>query len=180
MALAQRKHYTLSDIYALPDGQRAELIDGEFYAMAPPSRLHQQIAGEIYRQIANHIAEHKGHCKPFIAPFAVFLSEDDKNYVEPDISVVCDESKLDDKGCNGAPDWVIEVVSPASRRMDYMIKLFKYRTAGVREYWIVEPSEHTVIIYRFDGNDLDKYSFSEGIKSGLIDGLSIDLSMFAE
>ena len=76
-----------------------------------------------------------------IAPFAVFLNADDKNYVEPDISVICDKSKLTDKGCNGAPDWIIEIVSSGSRRMDYYTKLFKYRTAGVREYWIVDPDK---------------------------------------
>lgn len=71
-----------------------------------------------------------------IAPFAVFLNENNKNYVEPDINVICDKNKLSDRGCEGAPDWVIEIVSPGSRRMDYAIKLFKYRSAGVQEYWI--------------------------------------------
>ena len=73
------------------------------------------------------------------APFAVFLNQDDKTYVEPDVTVVCDADRLDDKGCNGAPDWIVEIVSPGSYRMDYLIKLFKYRTAGVKEYWIVNP-----------------------------------------
>ena len=173
---AAKKIYTVKDIYSLPDGQRAELINGDLYMMAPPSRLHQQIAGEIYRQTANHIAENKGRCKAYIAPFAVFLDADDKTYTEPDISVVCDESKLDDRGCNGAPDWIVEVVSPSSRKMDYMVKLFKYQAAGVREYWIVEPVERTVTVYSFEGNDLHRYSFNEPVKSGIIQSLMIDLS----
>lgn len=86
--------------------------------------------------------------KPYIAPFAVFLNEDDKTYVEPDISVICSPDKLNDKGCVGAPDWVIEIVSLGSRRMDYYAKLFKYRTAEVREYWIVEPLYPTLFSYQ--------------------------------
>ena len=119
MAILKEKNYTLDDIYKLPEGKRAELIDGYIYDMAPPSRRHQRISFEISRKIADYIDEHHGTCEVNLAPFAVFLDENDKTYVEPDISVVCDESKLDDKGCNGAPDWIIEIVSPGSRRMDY-------------------------------------------------------------
>lgn len=108
---------------------------------APPNRGHQRIVGELYTIINNYIKKKNGRCEVDIAPFAVFLNEDDNNYVEPDISVICDEDKLNDRGCSGAPDWIIEVVSPSSRRMDYIIKLFKYRTAGVREYWIVDPEK---------------------------------------
>ena len=118
MPLPKEQSYTIDDIYALPDGDRAELIDGKIYMMAPPSRMHQEIAGELFAVIRNHIKEKGGDCKPFIAPFAVFLNADDKNYVEPDISVICDAGKLTDKGCVGAPDWIIEIVSPSSRRMD--------------------------------------------------------------
>lgn len=137
--LQPHQEYTIDDIYMLPDGQRAELIDGQLYMMAPPTRRHQQILLSISRKIADHIDRHHGSCEVDIAPFAVFLNEDDKNYVEPDISVICSPDKLTDKGCIGAPDWIIEIVSPGSRRMDYYTKLFKYRTAGVREYWIVNP-----------------------------------------
>lgn len=89
----------------------------------------------------------------FPAPFAVFLNADDANYVEPDISIICDKSKLDDRGYNGAPDWIIEVISPSTARMDYSVKLFKYRTAGVREYWIVNPLKKIVQTYFFDGEE---------------------------
>ena len=146
MALAEQKIYTVEDIYNLPDGQRAELIDGNLYNMAPPTRQHQQIILYLARKISDYIDEKKGSCEVDLAPFAVFLNGDDRNYVEPDISVICDKNKLTDKGCNGAPDWIIEVVSPGSQRMDCMMKLFKYRTAGVKEYWIVDPLKKLVTV----------------------------------
>ena len=119
MPLPQREDYTIEDIYALPEGTRAELIDGQIYYMAPPTRKHQDIVGALYRKIADYIDSKGGSCKTYVSPFAVFLSENDKNYVEPDISVICDPNKLNDKGCTGAPDWIIEIVSPGSRRMDH-------------------------------------------------------------
>ena len=146
MALAQEKIYTTADIYALPDGERAELIDGQIYFMAPPSRKHQDIAGELFGTIREFIKSNGSSCRPYIAPFAVFLNENDKNYVEPDISVICDPNELHDNGCIGAPDWIIEIVSPSSRPMDYYKKLFKYRTAGVREYWIVDYERSLVTV----------------------------------
>ena len=99
-----------------------------------------------------------------------FLNSDDKTYIEPDISVICDKSKLDEKGCHGAPDWVIEIVSPGSKRMDYFIKLFKYRTAGVKEYWIVDPDRKLVIVYEFDKDDANTYSFFDEVPVGIYDG----------
>ena len=111
--------YTIDDIYALPEGERAELIDGKIYYMAPPSRTHQRISGRLYQTIANYIDSKNGQCEVLAAPFAVFLNNDDINYLEPDISVICDLSKLDDKGCHGAPDWVIEIVSPSSKPIDF-------------------------------------------------------------
>ncbi len=135
----QQKIYTVDDIYALPDGERAELIDGQIYYMAPPNTKHQRISGRLYQAIANYIDSKNGECEIFAAPFAVFLNKNsNNNYVEPDISVICDKDKITEKGCYGAPDWIIEIVSPGSRRMDYYIKLFQYRTAGVKEYWIVD------------------------------------------
>lgn len=133
MALHQERTYTIDDIYALPDGQRAELIDGRMYMMAPPTTIHQRVSYAVARKISDHIDKKWGNCEVFLAPFAVLLNEDRQNYVEPDISVICDKNKLDEKGCNGAPDWIIEVTSPANPQNDYGIKLFKYRTAGVRD-----------------------------------------------
>lgn len=146
----QERTYTINDIYTLPDGQRAELIDGHIYMMAPPDRAHQKISHFLEWTIENYIQKQNGSCDVYTAPFAVFLNKDDHNYVEPDISVICDKSKLDEKGCVGAPDWIIEIISPSTQSIDYGIKLFKYRSAGVREYWIVNPLKHTVTVYDFE------------------------------
>ncbi len=170
MALAQKKQYTIDDIYALPDGVRAELIDGEMHMMAPPGLTHQNISAFLHNTIYSYIHSKHGECVALAAPFAVFLNSDDKTYIEPDISVICDKSKLDEKGCHGAPDWVIEIVSPGSKRMDYFIKLFKYRTAGVKEYWIVDPDRKLVIVYEFDKDDANTYSFFDEVPVGIYDG----------
>ena len=151
----EEKFYTIEDIYALSDGVRAELIDGQIYYMAPPNTNHQRLVHFFDREIGNYIQNHKGKCEVFPAPFAVFISKDDNNYVEPDISVICDKNKITDKGCCGAPDWIIEVVSPGNKPMDYFTKLFKYRTAGVREYWIVDPMKQMIIVYRFERETMD-------------------------
>ncbi len=175
MALLKERVYTIEDIYALPEGERAELIDGRIYYMAPPSRKHQEISGILARKIGNYIEAHQGKCKVYAAPFAVFLNEDDKNYVEPDISVICDLNKLDDRGCNGAPDWVIEIVSPGSKRMDYLTKLFKYRSCGVKEYWIVDPAKSRIIVYNFTGEEsVEEYTMQDVVKAGIYGDLEID------
>lgn len=176
MPLLQREDYTVEDIYALPEGTRAELIDGQIYYMAPLGRRHQNLLFSISRVIADYIDQKGGSCEVDIAPFAVFLNENDKNYVEPDISVICDTSKLNDRGCNGAPDWIIEIVSPASRKMDYFTKLFKYRTAGVREYWIVDPLKNLILIYNFDTSDSEQYTFADTVKAGIYEDLYLDFS----
>ena len=153
MALAQERIHTIDDIYALPDGQRAELIDGRMYMMAPPNRIHQKLVNRLSQTITNYIDSRHGNCEVYPAPFAVFLHADDKTYVEPDISIICDSSKLDENGCNGAPDWVIEITSPSNPQNDYGIKLFKYRTAGVREYWIVNPQMKSVMVYDLENEE---------------------------
>lgn len=165
--------YTIDDIYALPDGKRAELIDGKIYYMSPPGWNHQRISRKLHQTIANYIDYNNGVCEALAAPFAVFLNEDDINYVEPDISVICDLSKLDEKGCHGAPDWIIEIVSPSSKPRDYMTKLFKYRTAGVREYWIVDPEKQRVMVYGFENDTVEQYDFGEDVPVGIYDGFSI-------
>ena len=165
--------YTIEDIYALPDGKRAELIDGKIYYMAPPSTRHQRIISDIHYRIKDYIIKNNGECEVLPAPFAVFLNKDDKNYVEPDISVICDKDKLTDKGCHGAPDWIIEIISPGNKEMDYFKKLFKYQAAGVREYWIVDPIKEIVMVYRFEKETMEEYSFGEDVPVGIYDGFSI-------
>ncbi len=177
MDLAQDKTYTIEDIYALPDGQRAELIDGRMYMMAPPRRIHQELVGQFTKAIGQYIDAHGGLCKVYPAPFAVFLNADERNYVEPDISVVCDRDKLDEYGCNGAPDWIIEIASPSDSHRDYGIKLFKYRTAGVREYWIVNPMTRTVTVYDFeDESGTDQYTFDDEISVRIYEDLTLRIS----
>ena len=150
MPLLKDDHYTIEDIYALPEGKRAELIDGQIYDMAPPSPLHQELVQQLSRTIGNYIEKKGGSCKVYPAPFAVFLNEDDTTYVEPDISVVCDKSKISHRGCEGAPDFVIEIVSPSSRKMDYALKNTLYTNSDVREYWIVDPAIKRTTVYRYD------------------------------
>lgn len=176
-ALAQQRLCTIHDIYALPDGERAELIDGQIYYMTPPNRKHQTIARELFTSIDSYIKSNNGSCEPFFAPFAVFLNEDDINYVEPDICVICDNNKLTDKGCSGAPDWILEIVSPSNRPMDYYTKLFKYRSAGVREYWIVDHERNLVIVYDFQNKSATNYTFSDDIPVSIYPGFCINLSI---
>ena len=171
------EEYTTEDIYALPDGQRAELIDGVIYNMAPPTFRHQYLITKLVAKIDRYIDTKKGNCIVIPSPFAVFLNNDNKTYVEPDISVICDNKKIDGYGCNGAPDWVIEIVSPSTKNMDYGIKLFKYRNSGVREYWIVDPIRNIITVYNFDGETtVENYTFADKVKAGIYEDLEIDFS----
>lgn len=177
MPLPKEQLCTVEDIYKLPDDQRAELIDGIIYDMAPPSRIHQKLVSELTQSIGTYIKSHGGSCDVYPAPFAVFLNKDDKTYVEPDISVICDKHKLSDRGCEGSPDWIIEIVSPSSQHMDYLTKLFKYRTSGVREYWIVNPIKSTVQVYFFgEKEDSAQYGFDDTIAVGIYENLNICIS----
>lgn len=175
-ALREERTYTIEDIYALPEGERAELVDGEIYYMAPPGTTHQRFVSKLHLKIAGYIEGNGGECEVFPAPFAVFLNKEGKNYLEPDISVICDKHKIDEKGCNGAPDWVIEIVSKGSRRMDYYIKLFQYEKAGVREYWIVDPEKKAVTVYNFEKETMEQYAFYSAVPAGIYDGFSITLA----
>ena len=177
MPLVKEHTYTIEDIFNLPDGRHAELIDGQIYDMAPPSRMHQEISFALSRKIADHIDSKNGSCKVYPAPFAVFLNADDKTYVEPDISIICDKNKLSDRGCEGAPDFIIEVVSPSSQRMDYLIKLMKYRSSGVREYWIVNPATGTVTTFYFEKEEnSSQYSFDQSVTSTIYNDLEITIA----
>ena len=170
--------YTIDDIYRLPEGKRGELIGGKLYMMAPPSTRHQLILNQINLSIYNYIREKHGTCTVIPAPFAVFL-KDEQNlecYVEPDISVVCDAGKLNEKGCNGAPDWIIEVVSPSSKSMDYGRKQALYLACGVKEYWIVDPLREIVVIYRASEDwSPSFYHFGEKLRCSLYEDFEITI-----
>ena len=172
-----KQYHTSKDYWNLPEGQRAELIDGTLYDMAPPSYRHQFLIAKLSFVIQEYIFSHAGNCQLLMAPFAVNLDADDKNWVEPDISVICDRNKLHDHGCFGAPDWIIEIVSPGTQSRDYGIKLFKYRMSGVREYWIVNPERKMVNVYDFENDEATAvYSFDDTIPVTIYPDLSIKLS----
>lgn len=179
--LPEEHTYTIDDIYNLPKGRRAELIGGQIYNIAPPGTAHQRTLSFLHLEIGTYIRNSNGICEVIPAPFAVFLhneaESDLSNYLEPDISVICDPEKIDDKGCHGAPDWIIEIVSPGSKRLDYYTKLALYRANGVREYWIVDPLKKTIVIYdmEHDGGPV-LHSLSDTVKVNICDGLEIDFS----
>ena len=191
MALpAKKEHYTFADILAWEGNERVEIINGEIFLMASPFRVHQEISGELFRQLANFLEGKK--CRVYAAPFAVRLFEKDGDnpedvdtMVEPDITVVCDKDKLDKHGCKGAPDMVIEILSPSTRRHDRLVKLGLYQQAGVREYWIVDPENKSVQVFLQDGSSFLKihedYGREDVAKVNVLSGCFVELSkVFSE
>lgn len=191
MALpAEKARYTFADCLTWEEDERIEIIDGEAVMMAPPSRVHQEISGEIFRQLANYLEGKK--CRVYAAPFAVRLFERDgeapedvDTMVEPDISVVCDRDKLDKHGCKGAPDMIIEILSPSTRRHDRLVKLGLYQRAGVREYWIVNPDEQTIQVFTLDDSGslrlAEEYERDSVAKVNVLEGCFIELGkVFSE
>ncbi len=157
MGLPRRdiEYHTYADYCSWPDDVRYELIDGVAYAMGPaPVRRHQGMLLELARQVANILDG--SPCRPYIAPFDVRLPKTDEidndvdTVVQPDLVVICDRAKLDDKGCRGAPDWVVEVLSPSTAGHDQILKRALYQRVGVREYWLVHPVDRIVTIYTLD------------------------------
>lgn len=142
--------YTIEDYYKLPDEKRVELIDGYFYDMSSPTTSHQLFAGDVYRQIANYILQKGGTCIPFMSPIDVQLDCDEKTIVQPDVAILCDRDKMKRWGIYGAPDFVLEVISPSTKRKDYTKKLSKYMEAGVREYWILDMYQKNLLVYFFE------------------------------
>ena len=163
--------YTLEDYLATPDERRVELIDGVIYDMSSPLGHHQIIAGQIYFHLVSYISGKGGPCIPFIAPIDVQLDCDDKTIVQPDILILCDRSKYTPQRIVGAPDFVVEVLSKSTREKDMFLKLNKYRSAGVREYWMVDPDKKTVIAYHFENDDdLSVYTFRDKVPVGIYGG----------
>lgn len=162
--------YTLEDFYTLPDDQRVELIDGVLYDMTSPASAHQLIAGYIYNQLFNHILSKQGDCLPMISPIDVQLDCDDKTIVEPDVIIVCDRSKVIRRCVYGAPDFVVEVLSPSTKKKDMIIKLNKYMNAGVREYWIIDPEQKKVMVYDFEHDNYPlMMGFDEIVPVGILE-----------
>ena len=174
--------YTLDDYYALPEDQRVELIDGYFYEMLAPTFGHQTIGGEIYRQVANYIMDKGGSCRPFIAPVDVQLDCDERTMVQPDVGIVCDPDKIKRFGIYGAPDFLVEVISPSTKKKDYTKKLAKYMEAGVREYWILDPYQKRLLVYFFEGDVFPViYGLDQPVPVGIYNGdLVIDFSNIAK
>lgn len=177
MPILREDCYTSKDYWNLPEDERSELIDGKLYAMAPPNRIHQKLIMKFSTIFSNYISSNNGSCEVYAAPFAVNLNADDETYVEPDISIICDPNKLSDRGCEGPPDFIIEVVSPSSRKMDYLVKNGKYAAAGVLEYWIVDPAKERTTIYRYEEDAAPTIiPFNQTIQVGIYSNLKITIS----
>lgn len=170
-SIKKQGEYTLEDYLAIPDERRVELIDGVIYDMSSPLGHHQIIAGQIYFHLVSYISGKGGPCIPFIAPIDVQLDCDDKTIVQPDVLILCDRSKYTPQRIVGAPDFVVEVLSKSTREKDMFLKLNKYRSAGVREYWMVDPDKKTVIAYHFENDDdLSVYTFRDKVPVGIYGG----------
>jgi Uma2 family endonuclease len=185
--LTKKRSFSYSDYLRWPDDIRAEIIYGVAYMMSPPLTNHQRVAGSLFNTLFDFL---KGKtCEVFIAPFGVRLfPKDDKSddtVVEPDIVVICDPSKIDERGCNGAPDLVIEILSPSTRRKDKFLKRELYQKAKVREYWIVSPDDREIEVHLFENNTIKYYGvndseeedfiLSEIVPVAVLPGLEIDV-----
>lgn len=188
--LMPKKHYTYADYLLWPEGERVELIDGVPMAMTPaPTRQHQRILGELHAAFHSYLRGKT--CQVYMAPFDVRLpkageqDEDTQTVVQPDLSVVCDKSKLDDRGCKGSPDLVVEIVSPSSFRHDVLTKLRLYEKSGVREYWIVYPGEKAVVVHKLGENgkygEAEAFAAKDHVQVGIFDDLAVALeTVFAD
>ena len=184
MPLPQENRYTLADALAWDEQERIELIDGYPVMMAPPNRAHQKISGELFGQLRDYLKGKK--CEVYAAPFAVRLFEQDGDrpedvdtLVEPDVSVVCDPSKLDDTGCRGAPDLVMEVLSPSTTRHDRFTKFNLYQRAGVREYWIIDLADKSVQVFVLEDGHYTAQEFGTAgdmVRVNVLKDCAIDLS----
>lgn len=176
--MCRARSYNIEDIEKLEEGVRAELIKNKLYLMSSPSRIHQFILTEMLFQIKTHINNNHGKCHVYPAPFDVKLFDNDMAVVQPDITVICDTDKLTDRGCSGAPDWIIEIVSESNFKHDYVTKMVYYQMAGVREYWIVDPKEQKVYVHYFENTQKSNiYSFDEVITCNILSGLEINISI---
>ena len=178
----QPGEFTVADYLKLPDECRVELIDGVFYDMAAPNFLHQRIACRFSYIVQNYIDEHHGRCIPAIAPVDVQLDKDDKTMVQPDFLIVCHRDIITKARIVGAPDFVMEVISPSSRRKDMLVKAGKYAQAGVREYWMIDPEREKILVYDFTSDfEAFIYGLEDEIPVRIYDGdLVIDMKQIRE
>ena len=188
LALRKEKHYTYADYLTWPDDARYELIDGEAFLMAPaPLIEHQEVAGDVYHQLRNQLDGKP--CRPYIAPVDVRLPRADEadaaidTVVQPDVLVVCDPAKIDRRGVRGAPDWLLEVLSPSTAAHDQIAKRRTYERAGVREYWLVHPGDRTLTVYVLDNGQYGRpeiYELKDATPIGVLPGVSIAWDALSE
>lgn len=174
--------YTLEDYYAWPKEQRVELIDGAIHVMEAPGFVHQRIAGKILSRLDAYIEKKGGECIPLLSPIDVRLDCDDRTMVQPDLIILCDRSKIKRWGIMGAPDFILEILSQATRKKDCTKKLQKYSDAGVKEYWIIDPEKKLLLTYDFIHNNMPCFHPLTGRAELALYGgeLQIDLDEIAE
>lgn len=180
MLFPQEKHYTAEDYFNPPENAHIELINGQFYNMAVPSLLHQAILRELSFAISSYFKKEKGNCQFYPSPFAVQLSKENDTIVEPDISVICEPTKLTKYGCIGAPDWIIEIASPSNPKHDFVTKFALYTEAGVREYWIIDQMHKRINVYNFEESTfiINVYTFDDTVKVEIYDDFYINFADF--
>jgi len=185
------KVYTYADYLGFPEDVRVELIDGVIYNMSPaPSRIHQEIITELITVLNSYIKQNNKPCKVYAAPFDVILVEEGqdeskaKNVVQPDISIICDKKKLTERGCVGAPEMIIEVVSEYNPSHDYVRKLNLYNQFKIKEYWIINPYEQNILVYSYKDNigfsSPKVCNFNDKVKVGIFEDLIIDFTQIKE
>lgn len=182
----EKERYSYADYLTWDDGKRWELIDGQAVCMSPaPGRQHQHISKLLGRQIDAYLSDKS--CEMYYAPFDVrFIETKDTvaddyidTVVQPDIVVVCDPEKLDDRGCKGSPDLIIEILSPSTSKMDMTVKFDLYQRFGVKEYWIIHPSEQTLMVFKLQQDGCygapDRYAGDDKVAVSMLGDLEIDL-----
>lgn len=177
-----KENNTYEDYLKYPEGERIEIIDGKIYNMSPaPSRQHQRICFQTAFAFEEYFRNKNKDCQVYVSPFDVRFIEEESgiinNVVQPDVAVICDKTKLDDRGCIGAPDFIAEVVSPSNSHVDYIKKLWLYERYGVREYCIINPMRSSLLVYRLDEKgfypEAEAYSFDHRVKVGIFEELYI-------
>ena len=169
--MKKQGEYTLEDYYAIPDDRRVELIDGVIYDMSSPTSVHQDLSGSIYLELRMYVKKNKGKSKVYASPLDVQLDCDDKTMVQPDVMVICDRDKIIKRCVYGAPNFVVEIFSPSTAKKDSLLKLKKYKDAGVQEYWMVDPDKKKVVVYDWSKSEIPTvYGFDAKVPVGIFNG----------